>query len=185
MIIHLNEIPEEGKSYIWNNQTAELNLILQDLIGNTSYSAEFFIKPLQQGTFQLTGKMRTQLPEECSRCGLDFNLAVDERFKELMIPSSGSGSRTSHFAKANHFSDLKEEAPSVVEYNGNQFNMGEYLHEVVALAEPNIPAPPVTKDDNCSLCLKNVRQIQQSYEDKGFEGDRKNPFDVLKGLKLN
>ncbi len=69
MRINLTEIPEEGRTYIWNSQTKELNAVLADLIGNTPHHAEFFIKALNPRDYELTGTIRTEVPEVCSRCG--------------------------------------------------------------------------------------------------------------------
>ena len=183
MLINLLEIPPEGQSFICNQNTGDLNQDLQDLIGNTSYLTEFTIRPLQAGTFELNGFIKTKLDEDCSRCGLDFQLAIDEKFRELLIPDQ-TVPRNSKFAKANHVSDMHAEGPSVVEYQGHHFNAGEYMHEVVAMAEPFTPAPACTADGKCSLCQKPVSDEKFSYEDPGFE-EPVSPFAALKNIKLN
>ncbi len=183
MLINLLEIPSEGKSFFCDRKSAELNPILQDIIGNSDYSAEFTIRPLQAGTFELSGQVRTQLPEDCSRCGLDFQMPVDQKFRELLLPEQ-SVPRNSKFAKANHVSDMNGQGPDVVEYQGHHFNAGEYLHEVIALAEPFTPAPPCNAQGECTLCKKPVANQTFSYEDKGFEKPT-SPFDALKNIKLN
>ncbi len=184
MIINLNEIPEEGRAFLVNNKTAELNSILADLIGDTPYSSEFFIKPIAGGNFELVGSIRTEMPEQCSRCGLDFKMGIDSPFKELMLPKL-STPRNSKYARANHFSDMHNDDLTVVEFTGNQFDMGEYLHEVVALAEPLIPAPECDKAGNCTLCKINVQSKSFTHQDEGFEEVVEKPFSVLKNLKLN
>lgn len=183
MLINLLEIPSEGKNFQCSRQTGELNGILQDLIGAATFLAEFTIRPLQQGTFELSGRIQTQLPEDCSRCGLDFQMPVDEKFRELLLPEQ-TVPRNSKFAKANHISDMNGQGPDVIEYQGHHFNAGEYLHEVVALAEPFIPAPPCNAQGECSLCKKKVQGLTFSYEDPGFEKPV-SPFDALKNIKLN
>lgn len=183
MLINLLEIPAEGKIYICNQNTGDLNQDLKDLLGQTPYQTEFTIRPLQAGTFELTGFIKTKLPEDCSRCGLDFDMPVDQSFRELLIPEQEIP-RNSKFAKANHVSDMHNDGPSVVEYQGHHFNAGEYLHEVVALAEPYTPAPACTADGNCSLCKKPVSAEKFSYEDPGFE-EPVSPFASLKNIKLN
>lgn len=182
MLINLLEIPEEGKTYICNQNTAELNEPLRDLIGNAAYNTEFTIRPLQAGTFELTGFIKTAMPEDCSRCGLDFKMTVDESFRELLIPEQ-TIPRNGKFSKANHVSDLHGEGPSVVEYQGHHFNAGDYIHEVVGLAEPLTPAPPCNAQGECTLCGKAVSQEKFSYEDPGFEAP-KSPFAALKNIKL-
>jgi uncharacterized protein len=183
MRINLLEIPEEGKSWICNQKTAELNESLKDLIGKKPYSTEFTIRPLQSGTYELTGFIRTEIPEDCSRCGVDFDMPLDEKFKELLIPEQPLP-RNSKYTKANHLSDMHEDQLSVIEYPGHHFEAGEYLHEVVGLAEPLIPAPPCDAQGNCTKCSKNVKDMVFKYEDQGFETPEQ-PFSVLKNIKLS
>jgi uncharacterized protein len=182
MIINLNEIPSEGRQFICNTQTGDLNESLRDLIGSTPHEADFFIRPFPNGTFQMKGTIKTQMDEDCSRCGIDFKHQLSEKFEELLIPKLDAP-RGTKFSKVNHLSDLHEEGrPSVTEYEGNHFNVGEYLHEVIAMAVPMIPAPPEDKDGNCSLCQKKVRGVLFRYEDQGFEKPT-SPFEALKKLK--
>lgn len=184
MIINLLEIPAEGKTFICNQNTAELNESLKDLIGKTAHQTEFTIRPLSAGgNFELSGWIKTAVPEDCSRCGLDFDYQVSEKFKELLMPEL-SVPRNSKYQKANHVSDMSGDGPSVVEYHGHHFNAGEYLHQVVALAEPYNPAPTCDASGNCSLCKKNVTTEKFNYEDPGFE-EPTNPFAALKGIKIN
>lgn len=182
MLINLLEIPEEGKSFFCDNSTGELNSVLADIIGKIAFKTEFIIKPQTAGTFELSGFIKTELPDQCSRCGLDFNLPVDELFKELLMPELEQP-RNSKYSKVNHFSDLKVDAVSVVEYQGHSFNVGEYLHEVVALSHPFIPAPAVNDKGDCSLCLINLKEKNFNY-DEDFETPE-SPFSSLKGIKLN
>jgi uncharacterized protein len=183
MLINLLEIPAEGKLYICNQKTGDLNADLRDLIGKTPYQTEFTIRPLQAGTFELTGFIKTSLHEDCSRCGIDFELAVDQKIKEMLIPEQELP-RNSKFAKANHVSDMHNDGPSVYEYQGHHFNAGEYFHEIVAMSEPYTPAPACTSDGNCSVCKKPVSDEKFSYEDPGFE-EPVSPFADLKNIKLN
>ncbi|MEZ0392597.1 MAG: DUF177 domain-containing protein [Pseudobdellovibrionaceae bacterium] len=182
MLINLLEIPNEGKTFICNRNTAELNETLKDLIGSKNYQAEFTIRPLQAGTFELVGQVQTQLPEDCSRCGLDFDQPINESFKELLLPEQEIP-RNSKFTKANHFSDMTGQGPSVVEYQGHHFNAGDYLHEVIGISEPLTPAPPCDAQGNCSLCKKPVQGQKFGYEDPGFEKSE-TPFAGLKNIKL-
>lgn len=182
-LINLNEIPPEGKSFVCNRNTAELNDVLKDLLGQTAHHTEFKVRPMATtGTFELTGFIRTELPEQCSRCGLDFQLQLNEKFNEILMPRMNTP-RDAHFSKANHFSDMAHEGPEVAEYSGQQFDMGEYLHEVVALAEPSNPAPAVDAQENCTGCKISLKNHTFSY---GDQVDLKaKPFAGLKGIKIN
>jgi uncharacterized metal-binding protein YceD (DUF177 family) len=182
MRINLLEIPEEGKLFVCNQQTGELNEVLKDLIGKTPYQSEFFIRPMSSGTFELKGFIRTETAEQCSRCGLDFQLKIDEAFTELLMPDLEQP-RDAKYAKANHISDMADSGPSVYEYTGHHFLAGEYLHGVIALAQPFTPCPPKNSKGDCSVCLKPVDEKPFTYEDEGFDGPR-SPFAALKNIKI-
>lgn len=188
MIINLQEIPPEGKTFICNQHTGSLNQALKDLIGKQGHQAEFTIRPLQAETFELTGWIKTELPEDCSRCGLDFQLNVFEKFRELLMPLEKTP-RNAKYSKPNHISDMKMEDFSVIEYQGHHFNAGEYLHQVVALTEPITPAPECDKEGICLVCHKPVSKELFVYEDPGFEEPNlekpRSPFSALKNIKLN
>jgi len=184
MIINLAEIPEEGRSFTWNNQTGELNNSLSDLIGKKTFQAEFFIKPLNTKDFELSGTIKTGLPEQCARCGIDFDFPVSEKFREFLIPRQDQP-RGSKYSKVNHLSDAHTDGPETLEYDGQHFNMGEYLHEVVALAAPFNPAGPEDDNGDCTICKIPVKGRSFSYDETMPEEKPQSPFAVLKNIKLN
>jgi uncharacterized protein len=180
--IHLNEIPDEGKAFVVNRHTGELNSVLFDLIKDAQYSCEFFIRPLNTKNYELTGFIKTQSPEACSKCGDNFTFDIDVTFKELLIPGAHLP-RNGQFAKPNHFTDLHDETHSTFEYFGNDLQMGEYLHEAVGLAIPFNPTPACDNQGNCTLCHKNIQNVHLEYKDDGFDEDKVSPFEVLKNMK--
>lgn len=183
MRINLIDIPEEGKQFTFSDSTGELNPMLFDLLGEESYTAELFIRPINHRDFEMTGSIRTGCKEICSRCGDDFRLKIMEKFHEILIPPQPQD-RQGKYAKANHLSETREEGPSVVEYEGNgTFNIGEYLHEVAGIAIPFNPAPPIDEKENCSLCHLNVKNHDFGY-DEGKKVEKSQPFASLKNLKL-
>ncbi|GIL21287.1 MAG: hypothetical protein BroJett041_24010 [Candidatus Jettenia caeni] len=182
MIINLHEIPEEGKTWSLTNKTGELNTVLKDIIGENPYHTEFTIRPLTQGQFELFGTIKAQHPEQCSRCGIDFNFLVNEQFKELLIPKVPSQKHGETYVKTNHYTDLSNEGPSVSEYEGHQFDIGEYLHEMVGLAEEFSPAPPPDDNGDCSVCKIPLKNHAFNY-DEPMEKDE-SPFAALKKIKI-
>lgn len=182
MLIKLSEIPTEGKDWLLNRQTGELNDFLKDLIGTEDYEAKFSIRPLTHNTFEVKGLVTTSLPEDCSRCGIDFKFPLKASIKEILIPEQDQD-RTAKYSKANHFSDLEENEMSVTEYQGQHFNAAEFIHETIAFNSPFQALPPENEKGDCSLCLKKVRGVTFNYEDKGFH-EPESPFASLKGLKI-
>lgn len=185
MKIKLNEISVDGKSFECDTKSGELVQSLKDLIGSIPHNAKFFIKPINSKDFQMTGHIQTLVPESCSRCGIEFKFDVNQKFNEILIPHQ-PGDRTGKYAKVNHISEAAQEGPSVVEYEPNMtFDMGEYLHEQVAIALPFNPAPPEKANGDCSLCDKPVRGVIFSYNEEMPEEKTDNPFEALKKLKIN
>lgn len=185
MKINLSEISEDGRSYHCTSKTGELNTALADILGGNLYEAEFFIKSLNSRDFEITGTIKTKVPEICSRCGIEFPYPIDKKFREFLIPKQ-SQPRGSKYSKVNHVSDLPEDGPDVSEYEENLlFDMGEYLHEVVGLAAPFNAAGPEDDKGDCSICGIPVRGRSFSYDEEMPEEKPQNPFAVLKNIKNN
>lgn len=187
MKINLQEVGDSGFNLDFDQSTKDLGPVLSDLVGGMPFKGKVTIfKAGTEGHFDLNGFVKTHIPEQCSRCGLDFDLQVDEKFKEILMPSMPLP-KDGKYSKANHFSDLSHQGPSIVEYFGHTFDLGEYLHEVVALGIPYIPAPALDEADNCSLCKIAVKKHSFTFEEKDNDSQRRppSPFDVLDKLKLN
>lgn len=187
MKINLNEIPAEGKDFVFTTKTGELNELLSDLIGGLEFSTQFTILPMTQpGAYELRGFVKTTLPEDCSRCGLDFKFPVHERINHLLMSAVSTDlPRDGFMQKANHFSDLTYDGPEITEFTGHHFEAGEFIHELIALAEPFNPAPDMDKHGKCQQCGLKMEQIQSKYSQGEAPDLKTNPFQQLKGLKLN
>jgi uncharacterized protein len=176
MKIRLNEIPEEGRQYLLNRQTAELNTSLQDLVGASPYEVNLYIRPINSRDFDLAGEIKTQTREQCSRCGTDFDYPVFRRIHEILIPEPEQD-RTGKYAKSSTPISESEDSLNVSHYRGQQFDFGEFVHEAVAL---DIPFSPC-----CVECEKNGQTEPFVYDEKMGEETKPNPFQSLKDLKLN
>ncbi len=183
--IRLADIPEEGKNFTWTRETSELNSVLADLLQDQKYSVQFYIKPINNRDYTLTGTIQTQVPEACSLCGLDFKFPIQIKLNEILIPHQ-TDDRKGHYARVNHVSDAEsnEEGPQAVEYAENDtFNMGEYVHEAIAITIPYKPVPESNTQGDCLTCGINQRTHNFSYDEK-MEDEKPNPFAVLKNYKL-
>lgn len=184
MRLNLREITPEGKSFKWTRQTAELNDALSDLIAERPYFCEFTVRPLNNRDFELTGEIRTQAPELCSRCGIDIELPLRVKFREILIPRQELD-RTGRYARVNHLSDAPEEGPATSEYDLDEtFDMGEYVHEQVGLEIPTNPAPPENAAGDCEDCGQPVRGQSFGYTEEMPLEKPESPFAALKDLKL-
>lgn len=189
MKIKLNEIPTEGRSYLITKETGELNTNLKDIIGENDYTVEFYLKPLNKKDFELRGKINTFTDEACSLCGENFKFKVSTKLNEIIIPAEKKDKAQEKQSRSNHFSELDETGPSVLEVKNEVFDLGEYSHQSIALQIPFNPKPEPKEDGSCSVCLRsNMNEIFKYDEDMGiFEKakEKENPFNVLKGLKQN
>lgn len=176
MKIRLNEIPEDGRSYDFNRNTSELNEVLKDLIAANPYDVNLYIRPLNSKDYTVNGQVKTQTIEQCSRCGNDFNLAITKKINEILIPSQEQD-RTSKYAKSTTLNTEGEEEISVSEYTKLQFDLGEFLHEAIALEVPYTP--------HCTNCNSTEDDKTFIYDEKMGEETKPNPFKALKGIKLN
>jgi len=181
MKIKLNEIPENGRDYHFNRKTGEINADLQDLIQDTPYELNFSIRPLNTKDYELKGLLQTHTQEFCSLCGENFKFNVNAKINEILIESAGADKDLEKQSRSNHFSELNENGPSVLEYNDDEFDLGAFAHESAAI---NIPFNP-----KCENCIKSDTGVPFKYdEDMGnFEKakEKENPFNVIKGLKIN
>jgi uncharacterized protein len=189
MKIKLNEIPEDGRHYTINRTTGELNQDLQDLIADHPYDFEFSITPLNKSDYELRGTVNTTTDELCSLCGDTFKFKVQAKIHEILIEAAPEEKGLEKQSRSNHFSELNESGPSVIEYKDDVFEFGQFGHEVIALNIPFNPKPEQTANGDCKVCLKtNMTQPFKYDEDMGvFEKakEKENPFNVLKGLKIN
>lgn len=184
MKINLLEVPEDGRAYTWTSKTGEINKVLADLIGSTDYTADFYLRPLSARNFELTGAVKTALPEQCARCGNDIQVPVNAKFHEILIPKQDQP-RGGKYAKVNHVSDLPQDGAETSEYENNIFDMGEFLHEMVALAAPFNPACPESKNGEPPICGIPDKDRPFIYDEVMPEDKPESPFSVLKNIKIN
>ncbi len=189
--IKLHEVPEEGREYTYNKATGELNESLRDLIENNDYHAKLFIKPLNHKDYSLTGTLQTRTVEICSLCGETFQFPTTAKINEILIPAAQNKEKEKQ-SRSNHFSELDDSTFGVSEYKGDTFDMGEHLHEAVALSVPFNPKPKQNDDGSCSVCLKSFQFGDFNYDENmgvvdnatGKPTDKPNPFNVLKDFKV-
>ncbi len=182
--IKLNEVPEEGRNYSYNRQTGELNEDLKDLIGSNEYQTEFFLKPLNHKDFSLRGHVVTATQEICSLCGETFNFKTKAQLNEIIIPGADNNKILEKQSRANHVSETSESEISVSEYKNDVLEIGELIHEAIALSVPFNPKPEQKEDGSCTICDKVAEFGQFGYDENMGIIEKQNPFNVLKDFKI-
>lgn len=185
MKIRLAEIPDEGRSYLLDRSSGELNSALEDLIGTRPYTIDMTIRPIGNA-FEMRGSVKTSLEEVCSKCGYDFELPVDRKFNEIIFQEGHDEHRKSQGVHGNQSVNfLGDEVLSMVPVKGNIFDAGAYAHEAVALAEPFYPT--CGPNGSC-LHAAEVAEIVERLSaeaEAAVQGDEpRSPFAALKDLNL-
>lgn len=185
LIIKLSEIPEEGKSFKYDNKlNPELALELKDLIQKEPFQIELFIRPINSKDYVVTGKLETRSPQDCSRCGDDFKFPIKKSLNEVLIPKTGRDFE-GKYTKPNHIlQDSESSSVDYIEVKNEEFDVASYIHESIALDIPFNPSPELDDKQNCSLCHKSFEKGYFEHTEE-ITAENKNPFASLKGLKLN
>ena len=184
MIINLAEIPEEGRTYEYTAETGEVTEALVDLIGNNKYLIEFSLRPLNSRDFTLIGSLKTRSKEICSYCGQGIQFPIEVKFNEFIIPPQEM-TRDGHYVRSSNFVENDPASPQSFEYSpGMKLNIGDYLHETIALNVPYNPAPETSAQGDCNDCGINVQALVKTYEETPISREETNPFAVLKSVKL-
>jgi uncharacterized metal-binding protein YceD (DUF177 family) len=177
-IIRLNELPDQGRTFVYSRSTGEIQAQLEDLLGDRDYSVRLQITPLGQA-FRIEGQIQSGLDLQCSLCGIDFAFPLDIQINELLavlprLPKNGQ------YSRANHQSDLDESQPFCTELSSYDFDMGAFVREQIAVQEPSRP----TARPDCETQCENYRALKTTGLLES-QTTKSQPFDVLKGLKLN
>ncbi len=177
MIIQLNEIPSEGKSFDFDQNSAELNEFLKDLIGDREYKIHLDITPVGK-SFDVRGEIQTSYGEVCSFCASPFDLKVNEKFQELVVHDGQKEIKGFEEDWTPH-SDI---GVTVIE-DPTHYNVSDLIHEVLALAEPNQPSCREGCKGLCPTCGKDLNEGLCGCADG--QNLKNSPFSILKKLKLN
>lgn len=176
--IHLDELPSDGFDFTFTQESGELNEDLFDLLAGRPYRLELRINPAGNA-YEVRGSLSTTLPLLCSRCAVDIDYKIEERFHEILViqPPLDRKSKTSH---TNHLSDISDKGPFCNYLDSEEFNVGSWAHEILALAEPANPLGKPNCDDSCENFQMAIKNGWIQEEEK----QAASPFSVLANLKV-
>lgn len=183
--IALKDLAPDGTEFVYTLETGELTPILTDLIHKNPYEVRLKLTPMGNA-YGLQGEIKTTLDLQCSDCGGDFKYQVNTPVNELIVPQKPMAKGDQQI-RANHAHELTENGPNYILLEDEVFNIGEYVHEAVALAEPIRPVGKPDCDPNCGELLKQLDRPWLTIgakNEKPGEGIRANPFQVLEKMKL-
>lgn len=182
--IVLKELPPEGRDFEYSNESGELNTALRDLIGTSPYQLKFHLMPMGN-TYDLRGKLQTELSLQCSRCAEEMKYAVNLDLHELLLLGRALG-KNDQATKSNHAHEWESGGPDYMILESDTFNVGEYAHEAIGLAEPIKPLCAPELPEGCAHAGERPERAWLSFDNSGPEAStiRSNPFKVLEKMKL-
>lgn len=176
--VKFHEIPASGLDVEFSEASGELNFALRDLLGATpNYKARLNLRPVDE-MIHLRGDLSTNLTHQCSRCGEDFTAAISKKFVTAFYKSEDS---IKMFGES---IDNLEGSFDLEFLEGNEIDLGEVLHEQVAL---EIPFQPLCSEDCKGLCTVcgtnlNVASCQCKLQVVTLDQPKFSPFTTLKNL---
>lgn len=177
-VIQLDELPHDGLDYLYTSESGELNEALNDLLAGRPYRLEFYLRPAGN-SYELRGTVRAAMPLLCSRCAIDFEHQIEETFYEILIvnPPLDRKSKTS---QTNHLTDSQAGGTFCNYIQSEEFDVGDWAHEIIALAEPAQPLGRPNCDESCENYLQAVKNGWLTQE----EDSPASPFAVLANVKV-
>lgn len=182
--IVLRDLPPEGRDFEFTRESGELTGALKDLVGGNDYLLKFHLSPMGN-TFDLKGTLTTKMDMQCSMCAEDFKQPVDLKLHEFIVIERAMG-KNDQTTKANHAHEWESGGPDYIVLQSDTFNVAEYAHEAIALAEPIRPLCSPSAADGCANGGSRPEREWLSFGDgKNPKTEIKaNPFQVLEKLKL-
>ena len=160
--IDLKSLPNKGLSFYYNQTSEELTKKLKPLIGENNYDIKVHIRNEGHFSYSISGKIQTYLNLLCARCAYEFKKSINKEFKEKIFLQKKL-TRIDKQVKNNHFSELMNKEDFTVIEN-SAFDIGDFLHELIAIEEPLRPLKSKACDDDTDCeHLKNMKEnIKQS-----------------------
>lgn len=182
--ITLRDLPPEGRDFEFTHESAELTPILKDLIGSNPYSLKIQITPMGN-SYDLKGQLTTSMDLQCSLCASDFKHPVNVNLHELIVIEKAFG-KGDQMTRNNHAHEWEAGGPDYIVLQSDAFNVGEYAHEAIGLAEPIRPTCAPDLPAGCANPNDRPERAWLSYgqEEKPGSQIHSNPFQVLEKIKL-
>ncbi|HMN70183.1 MAG TPA: DUF177 domain-containing protein [Bdellovibrionales bacterium] len=181
--IILKDLPPEGRDFVYTRESGEMNGVLKDLIADNPYDIRLKLAPIGNA-FTLQGEVKTAMNLQCSLCASDFKYLVQQHLNEIIVPQKPLG-KGEHQSRANHVHELQNDGPDYILLETEAFNVGEYMHELIALAEPIRPIGGPACGDECGRPEDRIQREWLTFgEENAGTGIRTNPFQVLEKMKL-
>ncbi len=184
--VRLKELPKEGVQLEFHRETGQLNEILRPLIEDQDYHVQLHIGALDS-LYSVKGTIRTQVVLPCSRCSVDGIHHINLEVNELLLTDQTPLGKGEITARVNHMADLSGTGPDVIVLPSSNFQVDEFIHELIALNQPLHPLSKPDCDEACENLLEAYAKgwLTQPGVDAAEFKVKSCPFEVLKKVKLN
>ncbi len=173
MLIDLKSIDENGKDYNFDELSDELTGAFNDLVGEAPFKIQLEIRPLGN-TYQILGTVKSQYQEACSKCGYDVDLDLQSKINEILVIEKERPRNTQVSQSKQNFAS---EGPAVTYINDSQFDLKEFLHEMMAAG---FDLYPKCSDKELCKSRRYTDKYVSQEERLGHPG-----FEALKDLKVS
>jgi uncharacterized protein len=180
--ILLRELPPEGREYDYNRDSGELTEALDELIDQNDYAVRLSVRPIGNA-FDVQGELKTSLDLQCSLCAIDFKLPITQKFHEVLVINEALD-KGDQLTKANHSSEWDPNQPEGVYLEAPLLDVGNFIHELIAIAEPMRPLGRPGCEEACENRKDGVQREWLSTDPKDSISIRNQPFSVLEKIKL-
>lgn len=175
LVVKFHEIPQGGLEFHFQN-SGPMDPSVLDLLGNNPvYDITMNVDQNDQMT-QLKGQITAQVPFACSRCAEDFVLPVKKSFATLYYKSEND-------IKNVHVGDELQTAFEMEQNTSGVLDLGEVVHEQIALEIPFQPLCSESCKGLCSQCGANLN-VSGPHDHPEFKIESSSPFAKLGQVKV-
>jgi len=180
--ITLKDLPLDGRDFTYTKESGELTSALKDLLNNNAYEVKFRITPVGNA-YSLKGEISTSMDLQCSLCASEFPFTVKQKLNEMIVVERPLN-KGDHQSRANHAHELLDSGPDYLMLENEVFKVPDYIHEVVALAEPIRPLCAPEQPEGCANSQDRIEREWLSIGERDEKGIRAKPFQILEKMKL-
>ena len=162
--VNLNNLSQKGLDFSYNQKSKEMTDKLRPLIGDNDYDITVHIQDEGLSSYSISGSIQTHINLLCSRCAYEFKGHLNKKFKEKILLQKKL-TRIDKEVKSNHFSELMSQENFTL-IDKAVFDIGEFLHELIAIEEPVRPLGTKNCDQEGFKC-PHLESMKQVLKEKG------------------
>ena len=149
------------------------------------FSIDIRITPhVDSNCYSVEGTVKSALDLICSRCAIDFKFPVNSKINDILLVKD-EANRNEHYVSGGQINSADLDGPFCTLLSSNNFNLSEFIHEIIALAEPYRATAKENCDDSCAHYQMALSKGWLKTNSQSSDLEKDKPFDILKEIKLN